>query len=168
MYEELGKLSWLWMSSPLHCHWPVQLQAQFLLQPIQLKQYVLIERANMPVAYCSWAYLDAKAEAQYMLDPSIIALPDWNCGDRLWFVDWIAPFSKHDNWALKHVLAEKFPNHVARAIRVKDNNKKTARVMEFKGTQVNSAIAQKLLATYYSDFLSGITGKQASVLKRLQ
>ncbi len=49
------------MSSPLHKEWPVELASKFLLPPIQKKQYLLIERAGFPVAYCSWAFLNKES-----------------------------------------------------------------------------------------------------------
>lgn len=35
----LGKLAWLWMNSPLHRDWPVELLSRFALPPIELGQY---------------------------------------------------------------------------------------------------------------------------------
>lgn len=158
-FTVLGKLAWLWMNSPLHHDWEVDLLSRFALPPIELGQYLLLEREGMPVAYCSWAHLDSRAEAAYMLDASNIALADWQGGDHLWFVDWVAPFGKADSLELKNRLADKFPTSVARAIRVKRGSR-TGRVMEFRGRDVDRQAAHELLAGYYRDFLAGVQAQK--------
>lgn len=158
-FTVLGKLAWLWMNSPLHQHWDVNLLSSFALPPIELGQYLLLERDGMPVAYCSWAHLDGRAEAAYMLNASHIALADWNGGDHLWFVDWVAPFGKADSFELKNRLADRFPTSVARAIRVKQGSR-TGRVMEFRGRDTDRRATQALLAGYYRDFLQAIEGQK--------
>jgi cytolysin-activating lysine-acyltransferase len=159
MFEVLGKLTWLWMSSPLHREWPIELASNFLLPPIQLQQYLLLERDGLPVAYCSWAFLNKEAEMQYFIDPSHINLANWNQGENLWFVDWIAPYSKHDSFELRSILKKKFDSDIARAIRVK-KNKTTARVMEFKGANVDPTDARNKLDESYKEFLSNFKSKQ--------
>lgn len=151
-YEVLGKLAWLWMNSPLHRDWPVDLLSRFALPSLELGQYLLLERGGMPVAYCSWAHLSSQAEAAYMLNAADLPLAHWNGGDHLWFVDWIAPFSKADSWEMKRQLSEKFPTSVARAIRVKRGSQ-TARVMEFRGPQTDRQAARETLTRNFQDFL---------------
>jgi len=161
-YDVLGKLAWLWMNSPLHRDWPVDLLSSFALPPIELGQYLLLERDGLPVAYCSWAHLNSQAEAAYMLNAANIPLTEWNGGDHLWFVDWIAPFSKADSWEMKRQLEEKFPTSVARAIRVKRGGK-TARVMEFKGPQADRQAARKLLSLQFHDFIKALEAQRPQV-----
>ncbi len=131
-FEPLGKIAWLWMNSPLHERWPVDLQRHFILPPVVLGQYELLERNGMPVAYASWAWVSREVELAYIGDPSHLPLDAWHGGDRLWFIDWVAPFGKRDSMALRSRLALRFHDQVARAIRVK-TDRKTARVMEFVG-----------------------------------
>lgn len=149
----LGKLAWLWMNSPLHRDWTVDLLSRFALPPIELGQYLLLERGGMPVAYCSWAHLSSRAEAAYMLDAGNIPLADWNGGDHLWFVDWVAPFGKADSWDMKKRLEEKFPTSVARALRVKRGSR-SGRVMEFRGRHIEPQAARQILARHFQDFLA--------------
>lgn len=152
-FVAVGKIAWLWMNSPLHRPWPVDLLSRFVLPAIALNQYLLIEREGFPVAYCSWAFLNQSAEVKYMIDPSHIRTEDWESGDRLWFVDWVAPFSRGDSILMKNELIEMFPHSLARAIRVK-RNKQNARVMEFKGRKLDPDEAVALLNQYYRDFLT--------------
>lgn len=152
-FEVTGKISWLWMNSPIHVSWTLDLLSRFILPPIELDQYLLLERDGFPVAYCSWAFLNQKAEVDYMLDPSHISIRDWAGGDRLWFVDWVAPFSNKDSIRMKNELIKKFPHSLARAIRVK-REKKNARVMEFKGRELDREKAEIMLDQYYGEFLA--------------
>ena len=161
-FDLLGKLCWLWMSSPLHRDWQQSLAARFLLPPVALGQYELIERDGMPVAYCSWAWLSAEAEMRYMVDSSMIQLSDWNGGDRLWFADWVAPFGAADSLALRRAVARRFPHEVARAIRVKPG-KTNARVMEFKGAKLPNAIARERLRGYYGEFVQRVQRAPAAI-----
>lgn len=148
----LGKVTWLWMNSPLHADWPIHLAARFLLPAIESDQLLVLEREGLPVAYCSWAWLSLEAELAYLADPSNVLAHDWHSGDRLWFIDWVAPFGAADSLHLRRAMNRRFPAEVARAIRVKrDRNK--ARVMEFKGPQLDSCVAQERLKTYYDHFL---------------
>jgi cytolysin-activating lysine-acyltransferase len=154
-FEICGKIAWLWMNSPLHDSWTMDLAARFILPAIATKQYLLIERDGMPVAYCSWAFLNKSSEVKYMLDASNISVEDWVGGDRMWFVDWVAPFNKRDSVLMKNELIKKFPYALARAIRVK-KDEKNARVMEFKGRKLDSIHAKFLLVNYYQDFISSV------------
>lgn len=151
-FDELGKLCWLWMNSPLQLEWNLDAATRFLLPPVELRQFHLIERDGLPVAYCSWAWLTAQAECAYMLNPAVIKLEDWQGGDRLWFVDWVAPFSARDSWDLRSAMKERFPQEVARAIRVRRDGAK-ARVMEFRGAALEPEIARARLQTYYTEFM---------------
>lgn len=148
----LGKLTWLWMNSPLHREWQVEIATRFLLPPIVLDQIHILERDGMPVAYCSWAWMSEQAEIRYLLNASNIPLSDWQSGDRLWFADWVAPFGAADSWALRSRMAARFPQEVARAIRVK-RGKTKARVMEFKGPGLSKDLAEVRFKTYYDSFL---------------
>jgi cytolysin-activating lysine-acyltransferase len=150
-FDLLGKIAWLWMNSPLHTDWTMHLAARFLIPAIESRQLHVIERDGMPVAYCSWAWLSAEAERAYLIDPSTVLAYDWRSGERLWFIDWVAPFGAADSWQLRRAMMERFPNEVARAIRVK-REKTKARVMEFKGPALNSGVAHARLKNYYDDF----------------
>ena len=165
-YDVLGKLAWLWMNSPLHRDWQMDLLSRFALPPVELGQYLLLERDGLPVAYCSWAHLSSQAEAAYMLDASRIALADWNGGDHLWFVDWVAPFGKADSWELKKQLEQKFPTSVARAIRVKRGGH-TARVMEFRGPQTDRQAARNTLTRHFQDFLKTLEAQRTKSAERM-
>jgi cytolysin-activating lysine-acyltransferase len=149
--SNLGCLSWLWMNSPLHREWRVETFAKFILPPLHLNQFIIIEREGFPVAYCSWAFLSDEASFKYLNNPSNIELKDWKSGPNLWFIDWVAPFSKSDTFEMRSRIKELFPNSVARAIRVKKTSNK-GRVMEFKIKSLDKEAADSMLEQQYQQF----------------
>lgn len=152
-FEQLGKIAWLWMNSPLHVDWTLGLASRFLLPAIEARQIHLLEREGLPVAYCSWAWLSPEAELAYLIDPANVLAQDWRSGDRLWFIDWVAPFAAGDSWHLRRAMMARFPDEVARAIRVK-RDKTRARVMEFKGPALASDVARERLDRYFDNVLT--------------
>ena len=170
-FDALGKLSWIWMHSPMHRDWVTSAAARFLLPPVAMQQFELLECDGLPVAYCSWAWLNEEAEIRYLLKPSALELADWNSGDRLWFIDWVAPFDGADSRKLKRLLALRFPNEVARTIHVKPGQD-TAHIREFKGSALTRAEAEKKLRGYYGNLLDklceGVQEKQAKHLSALE
>lgn len=149
-FAALGDIAWLWMSSPMHRDWPVHLLARNTLAPILRGQYILLRRDGVPTAYCSWARMDADSELAYVLDPASLEERAWNCGDRLWIIDWIAPFSRSDNNALRRALAERLPEQVGRSLRVRPGSQ-TARIMEHRGRALAPAQARALLDRYHAE-----------------
>ncbi|AUQ27211.1 MULTISPECIES: toxin-activating lysine-acyltransferase [Dickeya] len=101
--EILGAAVWLWMHSPLHRDAPLQALSTLLLPIIKHQQYVVVSQQQQPIFFMSWAWLDAEAERRYLTQPSIL-MPqdDWACGDRMWIIDWIAPFG-HSR-AMRHLV----------------------------------------------------------------
>lgn len=91
--EVLGASVWLWMHSNKHREIPLQVLSTLLLPAIKQQQFILISEHGKPVFYLSWANMSAAAEARYIRNPSF-SMPqdDWNSGDRMWVLDWVAPF----------------------------------------------------------------------------
>ena len=161
MFDDLGKIIWLWMNSPLHREWPTLLLADFVVPPVKLGQYTLLERDGMPVAYCSWAWLSQEDEINYVTDPANLPLQNWSSGDRLWFVDWVAPFGRKDSFDLRTILNKKFSHSIARALRVKKNSN-SSRVMEFKGGQADHEDAHRKFDEYFHEFFAHLNEERNS------
>lgn len=151
-----GKISWLWSNSDLHRDWTVNQKAGFVLPAIAAGQYSIVESDGYPVAYCSWAWLDQATEEQYIINPNVLDPDSWNCGDRLWFIDWISPFSAKYTWALRSALAQKFPNEVARALRVKKGGN-TGKVISFSGAALSRAEGRMKKHLYFKDMVEGLS-----------
>lgn len=159
-----GKICWLWSNSNLHKDWPITLQTRFVIPPVFLKQYMILEHGGMPVAYCSWAMINQETESKYILSPSSIAPHDWNNGDRLWFIDWISPFSHRHTWTLKRAITKRFPKKIGRAIRVKKNDD-TAHIATFTGIELARTQKQDLREKYFQETITGLTANVIDELK---
>lgn len=105
----LGAAIWLWMHDLRHRRESLQEMEHRLLAPIEAGQYVIARRVTTtptaraqvpphPLALLLFARFDERAEARYLADPSQkIAFRDWQSGDRLWLIDWTAPFGHTPN-----------------------------------------------------------------------
>lgn len=154
-FEAYGKICWLWTQSNLHVDWPTDLQSRLILPAIERKQFKIVEQDGLPVAYCSWAMIDKETETRFILSPSSIHPKDWTSGDRLWFVDWVSPFSARYTRVLRKSLAEQFPNHVARSIRVK-RGKEKARIATYVGRDLKRSESHALRRQYFQEVAEGL------------
>lgn len=155
-FQVLGKVSWLWASSPLHRNWSVSLLAINTLPAIELNQYVLLTKGDFPVAFCSWANLNLDNEIKYLNDVTSLIKDDWNSGNRKWFIDWIAPFG--DNGALYKYMRKNYPNDLFRAIRV-DLKTKVGKVSEFHGGKIDKQLANKIFKQYHHELITEVKKK---------
>lgn len=90
----IGYITWLCTRSQGHKQLFIQDMEWRLFPPVMLGQYKLRiddKAGGLPTAYASWAFLSEEVEAGYRaahrLRPG-----DWRSGDRLWLVDFLAPF----------------------------------------------------------------------------
>lgn len=146
----LGQVTWLWLNSPLQKDWPLHLLSTNVIPAITHKQFLLLKQDEFAVAYCSWALLDQKTEKCYLADPHSLNLEDWTSGNRMWIVDWVAPFGH--TFVLYQQMRSRFPDAIARALRV-DPHTKTARIQEIKGKAVPKAKADMQFAQYFSTLI---------------
>lgn len=131
----LGCATWLWMHSPTHRDMPLQVLSSLLLPAIKHRQFALATEQEKPVFYMAWAHFDAAAEARYIQHPPY-AMPeaDWNCGERTWILDWVAPFGHTP--VMGQILATRlFPTGVARALYHR-GNERGLRIQAYHGMAV--------------------------------
>lgn len=104
--EVLGSAVWLWMHSASHRDLPLHTLNALLLPALKQRQFIFASEAGRPVFYLSWANLSAEAEQRYLQHhPVQMPEQDWNSGDRMWILDWVAPFG-HTR-AMTRVLQQK-------------------------------------------------------------
>lgn len=141
-FSELGRISWLWMNSSLHATWSTQAMMRNTIPPVSNGQYKIVMEGEFPVAYASWAFFSADAERRYILKSSQIQLEDWCSGERMWFIDYISPFSLRHTLKLKSLLRNSFPDTYARALRVQPGND-TGRVLTYFGREAPEGWRQR-------------------------
>ena len=89
---------------------------------------------GVPTAMVSWAWLSEEVEREIHATGRALTRDEWNCGDRLFFNDWITP---HNN--IREVLHDMthrvFPNEVATSIR-RSPDGKVRRVNRWTGVNL--------------------------------
>lgn len=82
----------LMMRVPQYRRYTLEDLERLLLPPIVLGQCKLyLDEDNKPLAFCSWARLSEGARDGFLARTRKIQPDDWNSGDELWFMDFIAP-----------------------------------------------------------------------------
>lgn len=114
--EVLGSVVWLWMHSPSHRDMPLHALSALLLPAIKHRQFILAAQAGRAVFYLSWASLSLEAEQRYLQQhPTLMPDVDWNSGERMWILDWVAPFG-HTSVAYSLLRRQLFANRLARML----------------------------------------------------
>nr|VFK06735.1 MAG: cytolysin-activating lysine-acyltransferase [Candidatus Kentron sp. LPFa] len=105
----LGGAVWLWMNSENHHELPLHTLSVALLPAIKTRQFVLAAESGRPVFFMSWANLSTEAETRYLSTHQLLMSPeDWQSGDRMWVIDWVAPFGhtkKMKSFVLQRFMA---------------------------------------------------------------
>jgi cytolysin-activating lysine-acyltransferase len=93
-FQLLGEITALCMNSKLHSGYRINDITNNFLPPINLDQLRIYKKGSTPIALITWAYLDEETENKYINEQYDLRLNDWNKGDRLWFIDFIATIAK--------------------------------------------------------------------------
>jgi cytolysin-activating lysine-acyltransferase len=139
--EVLGSVVWLWMHSPAHRDMPLHTLSALLLPAIKYRQFILVAQAGRAVFYLSWANLSLEAEQRYLQQhPTLMPDADWNSGDRMWVLDWVAPFGH--TTAVNHLLRRQlFANRWGRMLYHR-GDERGMRIKTFQGMAVLPAEAK--------------------------
>lgn len=131
--ELLGALCWLYSHSPVHRAWPAYALHQWLMPAIETQQMRLYRRGNQPVAFVSWARLSKQVEEAYVRNTSSLRPTDWRSGERLWLIDWVAPFGGTKAIA-RDLRNNVFPHDVGRGLRLRQGDD-TLRIFYLHGAK---------------------------------
>lgn len=102
-----GSAAWLWMHSDRHKNIPLHTLSTLLLPAIKHRKFLLASENGKPIFFVSWADLSEEAEMRYIKNsPEQMRDEDWCSGERMWILDWIAPFG-HNNMMFK-LMTRKF------------------------------------------------------------
>lgn len=140
--EVLGSAVWLWMQSSTHKDIPLSDLPVILLPAIKHGQFILALEKGKPVFFLSWAEMGEAAEACYLdAPPELMPLEDWKSGDRVWFLDWIAPFG-HTRKMTRFLQKILFINQCVRSLYHR-GDQKGLRVQTFHGRLVSPQQAKQ-------------------------
>jgi len=133
--EAFGSAAWLWMHSRAHRDAPLHTLSSLLLPALKQRQFVLASENGKPVFYLSWANLNEEAERRYLRNPPVcMPQDDWASGDRMWILDWVAPFG-HSRTMSRLLKQRLFSNRCARALYHRRGHR-GLRILTFHGIAV--------------------------------
>ena len=145
--EILGSAVWLWMHSQKHKDLMIKELPSLLLPAIKHQQFILISENNKPIFYLSWANFSAEVETKYINNiPYADPVEDWNSGDRVWIIDWLAPFG-HTAEMTRLITSSLFANYCFRSLYHR-GNERGLRIKTFHGSGVTKHDAQYWFATH--------------------
>lgn len=145
--EALGSSVWLWMHSSEHRDAPLQVLSTLLLPAIKTGQFILMVENAKPVFFLSWAMLNEEAESRYLNNPPhCMREADWNSGERMWILDWIAPFG-HSRKMKRLLERDLFPQRWMRYLHHR-GNQRGLRIKTFEGIAVMAEEARHWFETH--------------------
>lgn len=140
-----GSAAWLWLHSPRHRNVSLHTLSTLLLPAIKEGKFILVSERGQPVFYMSWADLDEAAEARYLQhSPEQMRQQDWNSGERLWILDWIAPFG-HTRLMMQLVRKRLMANRIMRTLYHR-GSEQGLRIKELHGMAVHPCEARAWFA----------------------
>jgi len=132
----LGSATWLWLHSARHRNVPLHTLSTLLLPAIKHGKFVLVSERGQPVFYMSWADLDEQAESRYLRhSPEQMPQQDWDSGQRMWILDWIAPFG-HTRLMTQLLRTRLLPTRCLRTLYHK-GSERGLRIKEMHGVAVH-------------------------------
>lgn len=143
----LGAAVWLWMHSKSHREMPLRTLSTLLLPAIKRRQFILAAEAGRAVFYLSWANLSPEAERRYLQrHPLCMPEADWGSGNRMWLLDWIAPFG-HSRVMQRLLARQLFANRLARSLDHR-GDERGLKIKTFRGMAVLPEEARAWSATH--------------------
>jgi cytolysin-activating lysine-acyltransferase len=91
-YALLGQISSVMMSSDIYQKYPIACLTTWIRPPVLLGQcHLYYDLSGGLIGYITWALLAEDAEDRWLHDPNVILhISEWNEGDRLWIMDFVA------------------------------------------------------------------------------
>ena len=102
--------------SEVHRRWSVDDLATNFLPAIGHGQFQLYQAGPKVIGGMTWAWLDALTEAKLLADGLTPPGEAWKSGDRLWFIDFLAPYG-HARTIARHFMTHLMPAESGRGLR---------------------------------------------------
>ncbi len=94
-------MTWLMGQSDQHCNWTIEDVHRLIIPPVALQQFRIWQVEHQPVGFVTWGLFNEETESGYLAGSRKIQPDDWNAGDRLWLVDFIAPLAASVKWCAR-------------------------------------------------------------------
>ena len=91
--EVFGEAVWLMSQSARHRHNFFLADLEWLLvPPIAHNQFRMFKADGKPFGMAFWAHFSEEVEARFSKGNIKLKSDEWNCGNRIWLIDLVAPF----------------------------------------------------------------------------
>ncbi|WP_107671196.1 toxin-activating lysine-acyltransferase [Cyanothece sp. BG0011] len=117
--QMIGSLTHLMMSSKLHQRYQIiDISGRFLPSLIH-NQFRYCEMDSKPLGFVNWAWLSDEVEEKFKTGKYVLKLDEWQSGNNLWFLEFIAPFG-HANLMIKDLRNNILPKGTpAKSLRIR-------------------------------------------------
>ncbi|MFZ8865313.1 MAG: toxin-activating lysine-acyltransferase [Rickettsiales bacterium] len=112
----------LLLSSNLHRRYLINDIGALFIPSIDCNQFRLYKEGGKPVGFVSWAYLTSEIDQKYAQGTYNLKYKDWYAGEKLWFLDFAAPFG-HAKKIFAELRNELFPNSIGKSVRAEKPGK---------------------------------------------
>jgi cytolysin-activating lysine-acyltransferase len=117
--RQLGTAALLMLQCRRYPYFPMACLTAWIQPAILLRQIkFFFDYKGRPIGYMTWAFLAADVEEKWISDPkTLLHFSEWNEGDRLWIMDFVAPGGFATTIA-RYASQNMFPGHSeARSLR---------------------------------------------------
>lgn len=105
-----GEIVWLLSQSKPHLDLTVQDMNWLVMPSIHRHQFQIFREGERPVGVALWALLDDAGERKitkgFRSPYTKLEDAEWSAGDRLWLIEFVAPFSTTDNRHAELMMAD--------------------------------------------------------------
>ncbi len=99
---------------------------------------------GLPTAMATWAWLSEEVEHEIHTTGRALRQEEWNCGDRLFFNDWITPYGNIRE-VVKDMRTVVFPQHHATSVR-RDSKGAVKKVCYWQSVMLNATKGEEAVA----------------------
>jgi cytolysin-activating lysine-acyltransferase len=146
--QTLGTVAWLLLHSELHKKLAIGQLATMYIPAIKCGQYILGIENDTAVFYAAWTKLSFEEERTFLTHGPLAITPEsWQSGDRVWFMDWVAPFG-HSQQAFKHLREQLWTQGLARALYLPPNRTRDMRLIELHSADISPATARQYFESH--------------------
>lgn len=138
----LGEMVWLYSMSDLHRTWAIASIHLWLLPALETKQFRLYHQGEKPVGLVTWAWMSREVEQAYLQKTDSLKSTGWTSGDRLWAIDFIAPFGDARR-IVKDLRNSVFSNLAGKSLSTRHNSD-AMRVLKLHGANVLKTSREKI------------------------
>jgi cytolysin-activating lysine-acyltransferase len=127
----IGELVSLLLCSPMHRRYLVNDIGAVFFPPIHLNQFRIYRSKDRVIGFVTWAFVSEEVERQYLSGSYNMKPQDWNCGERIWIIDFMAPFG-HAKSIIHDLRQNIFPDRTGSAVRINPDGKVKG-IMKLRG-----------------------------------